>query len=231
MPDPCVASSPRIALSVTGTPRALTADIVQSGHPGNIAQNRGDGLYVPGLQWVTGSSFPSSPDDGMIVALSPTAGVAWQFRYNAASTAVHKWEFIGGAPWYANVETAGSFQPSGAGNWVTLSGVDVAGPDIVVPLDGNWRVRFGASVNAAINADATGGGVAEVGVSVGGNDPNGNDTAKSGNKNVASVSRTIETNAPSGTRLRLMYRDTANSSGPTSIFAHRWMEVTPIRVE
>lgn len=228
--DPCIASSPRIALGVTGTPRALTADVVQSPHQGNIAQNRGDGLYVPGLEWLTNPSFHSQPDDGMIAALSPTNGVSWQFRFNAASTAVHQWEFIGGGSWYANVETSGSFQPSGANNWVTLSGSDIAGPDITPPIDGVYRIRFGASVNAAIDANATNGGVAQIGISIGGADPSGNFVASSGNVNVVTVSRSIDTSVSGGQRVRLMYRDSANSSGPTSSFGHRWIEVTPIRV-
>jgi len=47
---------------------------------------------------------PASPVDGQIWILpaDATNGVNWTFRYNAGSSSVYKWEFIGGASWLGN---------------------------------------------------------------------------------------------------------------------------------
>lgn len=59
-------------------------------------------------QFVTTTQFNAlTPTDGMEVYLivDATNGVNWHLRYNAAQT-TYKWEYLGGAPLYAEVVTA-----------------------------------------------------------------------------------------------------------------------------
>jgi hypothetical protein len=55
------------------------------------------------------TSLPGSPYDGQVYTLvdsTTTPTYQWTFRYNAGSSSSFKWEFVGGAPAYAAVETA-----------------------------------------------------------------------------------------------------------------------------
>jgi len=64
-----------------------------------------------------GTSLPASPVDGQEYVLvdSTTAPTyQWRFRYNAGSSSVYKWEFIGGTPAVVNV-AAGA---TATGGWV-----------------------------------------------------------------------------------------------------------------
>ena len=55
-----------------------------------------------------------------------TNGIIWSFRYNAASASAYKWEFVGGPPLAAVVETASAVTPA-------ATEVDLSGPSLTLP--------------------------------------------------------------------------------------------------
>jgi len=82
-----------------------------------------------------GLALPSSPADGQehILVDSLTAPTyQWRFRYNAGSASAYKWEFVGGAPAFANVET---FETMASATYADLA---TAGPAITLPRDGDY---------------------------------------------------------------------------------------------
>lgn len=89
------------------------------------------------------SALPGSPTDGQEVVYQnagmATDGIAWRLKYRAGSASAYKWECIGGVPWSAAVDTS---ETTAAGVFTDLTTV---GPDITVPLGGDYYVQIGAS--------------------------------------------------------------------------------------
>lgn len=230
MPGPCLAPTPRISLDLDGVTGGLIADIVPSAvFAGNGVALRSDGLYVPGYLDLLGSGFPTipgSPPADLLVRATPQANVSWTFRYNALDTSSTKWEFIGGADYFANIETAGTITTSVAsgtyGAWQDLSGTDVVGPDFNTPFTGTYNISWGAEINPV------GGEQAQVGISIAGADPTDNNTATASATNNTSVMRRRSVALNSGDRVRLNYRGTGTGSPHT--FQRRWISVVPVRV-
>lgn len=82
-----------------------------------------------------GTTLPASPVDGQEFTLvdSITApNYQWRFRYNAGSTAAHKWEFIGGSDAIALEATAVGGGP--------LNTPTAYGPTITVPRTGVYQI-------------------------------------------------------------------------------------------
>jgi len=82
-----------------------------------------------------GTSLPASPIDGQEAVLvdsltSPT--YQWRFRYNANSTSLYKWEFVGGAPIYIYASDA----PAVASGWAI-----VATPQVTPPRPGVYLIQ------------------------------------------------------------------------------------------
>lgn len=221
MPSGCVAPNAWIDLAMVGTPASLVATPKLSSRFGNQMQLATDGIYVPGLTVLGGASFPtgSSLTDGALAVFRPATGVCWTFRYAAASGATYKWEFIGGGAWYNDNEGTANFTPAGSNTWHDSP---TPGPDIIVPFDGVYNVRFGARINPAVS-----GNQAQAGISIGGVDPTDNNVVANGQANSISVARTIQITASGGQRLRMQYRDAASTG--TNGFDNRFLEVTPVR--
>lgn len=111
------------------------------------------------MPYVTVAQFAAlTPIDGDEVILIADAanGVMWHFRYNAGSASALKWEFIGGPPMTAWVDTSESHAYAADQNqFVDLATV---GPQVLAPRGGDYRsiasaqmlhsnpgtVRFGA---------------------------------------------------------------------------------------
>jgi len=89
------------------------------------------------------STLPASPQDRQEViyqsAAMATAGVSWHLRYRSAATGIYKWEYIGGPPLWSYV--AASENAVSGFVWTDLT---TLGPDITVPLGGDYDVVFGA---------------------------------------------------------------------------------------
>lgn len=221
----CVTDSAWIGLSYVGTPNSLVATPILSAAPGNGMELLTDGIWVPGWEDLVGGGFPSSPHDGMVVKAAITSNISWTFRYNPRSTASNKWEFIGGADLYADVESLGTIASSVAtgnfGAWLDLAGTDVRGPDFVPPFNGTYNISFGADMNP-VNGESC-----QVGLSIAGADPNDDDTATCGSGKFSSVTRRQQKALNGGDLIRLYYR--GGGTG-TNSFTRRWISVTPVRV-
>ncbi len=99
------------------------------------------------------SALPGSPYDGQVVAYQSSGmaadGTVWLLRYRAASSSSYKWEFIGGSPIFASVTT---FQSKVAAGGSTFGNLTTVGPDITLPLAGDYLMAGGAhchTTNAA----------------------------------------------------------------------------------
>jgi hypothetical protein len=98
------------------------------------------------------TSLPGSPYDGQVYTLvdsTTTPTYQWTFRYNAGSSSTFKWEFIGGAPAYAAVETAQTTASA------TPADLTTVGPSFTVPRAGDYLIRYNvdAGNNGAGNTD------------------------------------------------------------------------------
>lgn len=233
MPDPCLDPAPDIALTLTGSPGALHAEVVPSLAAYNGLQRLADGLWAPSRPPLVTGSLPASPNDGdeIYFMTDPAAdtfhrAVTWHLRYDASETTAFKWKFLGGDSLWARRTQQGTIAPSGANDWNTLSGTDVAGPSVTLPLAGYYLGEFGCEMAAAVN-----GNPAQVGISAAGNDPSADDVASHGRVegcSVFGVHDALQNSYIAGTSLRLMYRD-ASSTG-TASYRRRWIKATPVKV-
>lgn len=93
------------------------------------------------------AALPGSPVDGQEIVYQNTAmaadGVAWPLRYRAAAAGSFKWEFVGGADWIKTVDPTQA-HPGPGSAWGDLATV---GPEITLPLAGDYLVRFGAEIS------------------------------------------------------------------------------------
>jgi len=95
------------------------------------------------------TSLPTSPSNGMLTAYDTgTEGIVWMFRYNADSASSYKWEFVGGSPLSANEN--GSFTESSTGY---SAPDDSLGPDLTLPLAGDYYVEVAALMNTNTSLD------------------------------------------------------------------------------
>jgi hypothetical protein len=91
--------------------------------------------------------LPSSPYDGQVAYYQPTAGVVWAFRWNNSSGSSYKWEFCGGPPLVAVVETAETLGT--VGGW---SDPATVGPSIVLAHAGDYDAEWGATLLSTTTA-------------------------------------------------------------------------------
>lgn len=228
MPGSCLSPSPRISLTLVGSPGALQADVIHSSFAGNGLANMADGLYAPGYDDLLGTGFyaiPGTHPIDLLARVAPIANYTWTFRYNGLSTSTNVWEFIGGAAAYVEANGASTITPStsGFGSWQNTASND--GPVFVAPFNGTYLVEFGAAINGWDNTH-----VGEVGISVGGGTPSDTDTAASPSTNPTSVMRALTFLANSGDEFRMKYRGQADGTPRTFTYNRRWIKVTPIRV-
>lgn len=175
------------------------------------------------------SSLPATPYDGqeVLYLASDTAGVVWRLRYRAASTSTYKWEVLGGAP-LRGADLGNAVDPGLGESTTSTTGADLAtpGPDVTVPLAGEYLVAIGATVllNASpANAQmAVKNGAAALDMSDGWlwYPPAAN--------TYASLSRTRQFTCAAGALLRCKY--SVNTGTITAYFSRRWLNVLPLRV-
>lgn len=170
-----------------------------------------------------GTTFPASPSDGDVHVYNAdtTNGVKWMFQYRSASAHAYKWEFIGGAPLFADVPAEESTTTTGA--WVDLA---TAGPSVTVPLTGDYVVALGSRTYAG-----GAGTVTNHTPSFGGATPVLADGIQEYQQTVGGISRhdSIErkkTGLAAGTTIVSKYSTNYN---PT-YWLGRWLRATPIRV-
>ena len=164
------------------------------------------------------TTFPASPVDGDIhvYPADTTNGVMWMFMYRSA---VNDWEFIGGAPLYAEVETQESTSSA------TYAALATAGPSIALPFVGDWMVETGMEQFSS----ATGSTFGSMSYDIGGTGAVDADAIVNGtttiNVDVAAVHRKRRKAGLTAVTLTAKYKVSAG----TGVFRKRWMAVTPIR--
>jgi hypothetical protein len=161
---------------------------------------------------------PASPIDGQQWAMPLSTGGVAVFRYNVGSASPYRWEFVGGPPLVAKVNTGES----------TISDIytDLAtvGPQITVPRAGDYLATMQAegysSVNGNVGTSLKKGAVAPSVVdelAIYG--PNGNQTG---------ASRVVECpGLAAGTVLQMQYRVIIAATGT---FRYRHLFVIPLKV-
>lgn len=97
-----------------------------------------DAAGLAGLAQVgRGTALPSAPndEDEFFYVADAANGVEWHLKYRAAGTAGKRWEYVGGPPLIATVETSE--------NTASITYVDLAtaGPSVTVPLAGDYELR------------------------------------------------------------------------------------------
>lgn len=175
------------------------------------------------------TSLPASPVDGQEVYFlaDATNGVTWHLRYRAGSTSGYKWEYLGGSPLTAAVDTSEQ-HPGANGTWQNLA---TNGPSIVLPLSGDYFTEYtlqAQKTKAELQNCYIGPAIGDTspGVNVGYADA------------VASVSPAGNiggqyrlNSLTGGTTLKLRYYAGNNSgTAPFMAFSQRRLAITPIRV-
>jgi len=176
---------------------------------------------LPGGGISYGSTPPGSPADGDVWYLPVTAGVVWQFRYNAGAAGSFKWEFIGGPPFASVIDTDQT--PAAANAWTTLP---TLGPDCVVPRAGDYLADFACRVTGGPAASDVHAAVANASV-------NNNPVGSQGSASPLVASRFLQiaqhTAAP-GLALGNTLRFVVFVTGGSEQIGKRTLRVTPVRV-
>lgn len=165
---------------------------------------------------------PASPADGQLWTMiaDATAGVAWTFRYRAASASAYKWEFVGGPPLPGNVNAQETTTTTSS--YVNLATV---GPGITLTRPGVYSVSASAALNNSaadpLISFALGIGdytspVIEVLTSSGA-------AGYWSNPAVAGALITVAT----GNEIRMKYR---KITAGTLTVSSRWIQITPLRI-
>jgi hypothetical protein len=173
----------------------------------------GSGLYT---------SLPVGRDGQIINYLADaTNGVAWRLRYRAASTSLYKWELIGGSGLYAAVETNETI--GAAPGWFNLTTV---GPDITLPLAGDYDVEFGCQLTSVQNQSSALMGIA-YGTAWGTHIYATNMQVNVASGTIVNVARSGRlTGAAAAALLRARYY----SAGGAHQWSSRYLRVLPVRV-
>jgi hypothetical protein len=160
--------------------------------------------------------------DGDVVDLIPdagTSGTLWRFRYNAGGGA-NKWEFIGGAPLLAFVDTSEARGNAAYGDLATV------GPQLTAPRGGDYVVEhgFNAFPNAATAENAW--GTVKLGAAAAA-DTEGAYTWSNAANMAMSSGRTLLRALAANDVVKQMYRTVA---GTTVNFRWRFVKLTPVRI-
>lgn len=173
------------------------------------------------------TALPTDPVDGQeIYYLANNAqGNIWHLKYRSASASNFKWEFVGGTPIVARVPA--SEVPVTANVWVDLTTI---GPEILIPLDGQYMVTAGAGVSKFPSAAAV---VVDIGVAIGSTNPIGVIGEFNWGSAVAelcggTMRLVTRNNFFKDNIARLRYLTTSVPASPT--FINRFIEIYPARV-
>jgi hypothetical protein len=87
------------------------------------------------------TALPANPVDGDEVYFDTGLGFFWHFRYRAGAESLYPWESVGHqTPMYDFVTSQESTTST------TPTDLATAGPSLTPPLSGDYRLRFGASI-------------------------------------------------------------------------------------
>lgn len=194
---------------------------------GQLFRDHGTGWdEIAGKPKVVGNLAGIVPYDGQeIYVLADAAnGVLWHFRWRSAGVGAYKWEFLGGPPLYAAVD-ADQAVPGNSATYVDLSTI---GPDIPVPVGGDYDVEIGARwYSSGAGHDAA------MSYSVGSTAASDGDAVFFGSttpyKSQSGSRKRRKFGVGALDHFRAKYR-LGVAGDPAADFVHRWMAVTPVRV-
>lgn len=127
MPGPCINDTATIDLVVSGSPAILSGNVKLSADADNAIVAHADGLWAQAPEYIDfTTAMPAAPYDGQLVYKSAGPLVTpriWAFRYRSASIATegYKWEFMGGAPLFGNLQSTVSVAPTAGVTLFTLA--------------------------------------------------------------------------------------------------------------
>ena len=87
-----------------------------------------------------GTTLPVTPSDGQMAILTDSTTdphYHWQVRYNASNTSAHKWEFIGGTPYWST--------PAADISHANITTYRISAVTLTVPVAGLYEVVLWAS--------------------------------------------------------------------------------------
>lgn len=214
---------PDVAVPVNGavilvTSKGGTGGAVAAHGSSHLPGVGSDPLEIPLI--IPPATLPAGVDKQEVYYLADaTNGVIWRFRYRAASPSPYKWELVSGTPLYSFIPVTESISP--AGTWMNLPTV---GPDVVVPLAGDYDADWGVT-HSVLN------GQVQVGLAIGNATP-GDPVIYAYNASTASA--IYETGASKmkwpgmavGNIIRTRYIGAVGGS----VARNRWLSVTPRRV-
>lgn len=188
------------------------------------------------LKWLGGSdgrgtTLPSSPVDGQlfVYVADATNGIEWLLKYNSGETGSYKWRYIGGPPLYSEVTAFETLSNNG-----TYTDLATVGPQLTVPLAGDYLVRHGMYAVAGENGYNSFGYMS---YQIGGTAASDADaiiarTDNAGaNKAYASHSRLRRKNGlAAGTTITAKYRTSTGTPAPSISAGNRYLEIKPVRV-
>ena len=184
-----------------------------------------EGLLVPKLV----SALPSAPVDGQEVyyVADATNGVVWHLRYRAASPSAYKWEFAGGPPLHAEVETEQGL--SSPGSWLDLATV---GPDVTLPRAGDYMVSWGCY--SYWDGAAGANGVTSMGIQRGGVNPVATDRGawSASRRNSAGViwGSVYRSQRLTGATAAMLLRARYHHNNSNSSWGSRFLQALPVRL-
>jgi hypothetical protein len=178
------------------------------------------------------TSLPGSPTDGQEVyyVADGANDIIWHLRYNSTSG---YWEFLGGPALYAEVTTSESTTSTAYADLATV------GPNLTVPLDGDYQVTVSAYMSGSSFQGNT---TNYMSFAVGGTAATDADSAVQltrsydGGSDAQNVSGTPvrtsrKTSVSGGTTITAKYKLSPNfGSAHSASFERRWMEITPVRI-
>jgi len=167
------------------------------------------------------TALPANPQFGDVVTYiaDATNGVAWNLQYDASGT--YPWKFIGGAPL---LNTVAASESTANPSYVALT---TAGPQITVPVAGDYDVLIGCNFNGGAGNDIPG----VMSFLVGGTAASDSDAVWISTRGpgfdstISKPSR--KTGIAASTALVARYKSPVSAG---MIFSQRFMRVTPIRV-
>lgn len=171
------------------------------------------------------SSLPGSPVDGQEVyyVADAAAGVVWHLVYRSADTSTTKWQFVGGSPLWAEVDSYQATTSNTYGNLTTT------GPQVTCPLAGDYMVRIEAELGANNGVCA-----AIMSYAIGGTAASDNDciyggtTFTSPSTEWQSSREKRKTGLAASTVLLTKYKSSVN--GTNAAFTKRGIFAVPVRV-
>jgi len=167
------------------------------------------------------TALPSNPQFGDVVTYiaDATNGVAWNLQYDASGT--YPWKFVGGAP-LLNTIAAG--ESTASSSYVALT---TAGPQITVPVAGDYDVLIGCNFNSGAGNDIPAAMSFLVGATAASDDDAVWMQTRGPGYNHTNSKPSRKTGIAASTALVARYKSPA---GAGMIFGQRFMRVTPIRV-